>query len=106
MRKLMTERARGWFGMDRRVQARELGEEDFLSPALMEALAMQRLMPATEFKKWFSDFLPDLASGAVGDVLQAAARTHLAAAIDTVTGDYMGEHWLATFAALALTGTE
>jgi hypothetical protein len=31
-----------------------------------------------------------------------AARKHLDAALPHVTGDYMGEHWLATFAVLAL----
>ena len=31
-----------------------------------------------------------------------AAETHLAASLPHVTGDYMGEHWLATFALLAL----
>lgn len=31
-----------------------------------------------------------------------AARTHLAAGLPHVTGDYMGEHWLATFAVLAI----
>ena len=31
-----------------------------------------------------------------------AARTHLEAGLPYVTGDYMGEHWLATFAVLAL----
>lgn len=35
-------------------------------------------------------------------VLEAAAHTHLASALDHVAGDYMGEHWLATFATLAL----
>ncbi|CAG9256883.1 DUF2891 domain-containing protein [Paraburkholderia unamae] len=35
-------------------------------------------------------------------VLEAAAQTHLASALDHVAGDYMGEHWLATFATLAL----
>jgi hypothetical protein len=33
-----------------------------------------------------------------------AAETHLAAALPHVAGDYMGEHWLATFAVLALDG--
>jgi hypothetical protein len=33
-----------------------------------------------------------------------AASAHLAASLPYVAGDYMGEHWLATFAALALTG--
>jgi len=35
-------------------------------------------------------------------VLDAAANEHLAAGIAHVAGDYMGEHWLATFALLAL----
>ena len=33
----------------------------------------------------------------------AAAQKHLDASLPHVTGDYMGEHWLATFAVLALT---
>jgi hypothetical protein len=33
---------------------------------------------------------------------QDAAELHLSAALDHVAGDYMGEHWLATFAVLAL----
>jgi hypothetical protein len=147
MRALMTERAR----MVRQGSPGAglgTGGEDFLSPTLTEALAMQRLMPVAEFETWFADFLPDLAKripatllipasvsdrsdgriahldglnlsrawamrsiapavgGVVGKVLDAAAREHLAAAIDKVTGDYMGEHWLASFAALALTGTD
>jgi hypothetical protein len=35
-------------------------------------------------------------------VLEAAAEAHLASGIAHVAGDYMGEHWLATFALLAL----
>lgn len=34
---------------------------------------------------------------------QKAYQTHLDAALPHVSGDYMGEHWLATFAMLALT---
>lgn len=34
---------------------------------------------------------------------EEAYRTHLDAALPHVTGDYMGEHWLATFALLAMT---
>ena len=41
-----------------------------------------------------------------GDPRAAAARDaaddHLPAALPHVTGDYMGEHWLASFALLAL----
>ncbi len=36
-------------------------------------------------------------------VAQRAAAAHTAASLDHVAGDYAGEHWLATFAALALT---
>ena len=35
-------------------------------------------------------------------IAQQAAASHLAASLPHVAGDYMGEHWLATFAALAL----
>ena len=35
-------------------------------------------------------------------VVNAAARDHLDAALPHVAGDYMGEHWLASFALLAL----
>jgi hypothetical protein len=35
-------------------------------------------------------------------VAREAAQTHLAASLEHVTGDYMGEHWLASFALLAL----
>jgi hypothetical protein len=34
--------------------------------------------------------------------LQRLAKDHLAAALPHVEGDYMGEHWLASFALLAL----
>jgi DUF2891 family protein len=36
-------------------------------------------------------------------VMEDAARRHLAASLPHVSGDYMGEHWLASFALLALT---
>ena len=36
-------------------------------------------------------------------VAEDAARGHLAASLPHVAGDYMGEHWLASFALLALT---
>lgn len=35
-------------------------------------------------------------------ILEAAAQVHLQSALDHIAGDYMGEHWLATFALLAL----
>jgi len=39
----------------------------------------------------------------VRPVAEDSARTHLAASLPHVAGDYMGEHWLASFALLALT---
>ena len=36
------------------------------------------------------------------EVAEEAANEHLAAALPHVAGDYMGEHWLASFALLAL----
>jgi hypothetical protein len=35
-------------------------------------------------------------------VAEGAADTHLATALEHISGDYMGEHWLASFALLAL----
>jgi hypothetical protein len=37
-------------------------------------------------------------------VVVESAQRHLAASLPHVSGDYMGEHWLATYALLALTG--
>jgi hypothetical protein len=39
-------------------------------------------------------------------VAEAAAQAHMAASLSHVAGDYMGEHWLASFALLALTAGE
>jgi hypothetical protein len=36
----------------------------------------------------------------------AAGESHLAAGLPTIAGDYMGEHWLATYALLALLSAE
>ncbi|MBS0255408.1 MAG: DUF2891 domain-containing protein [Proteobacteria bacterium] len=38
----------------------------------------------------------------LGPVAESAAQDHLAASLGAVTGDYAGEHWLASFALLAL----
>ncbi len=43
-----------------------------------------------------------LADGEVCSAMLACADEHLVAALPHVTGDYMGEHWLASFALLAL----
>jgi hypothetical protein len=138
--------ARQWYLNDRDCQAWEPGGEDFLSPCLVEAECMRRVLPAEEFADWFTAFLPRLAQReprtlfhpvSVSDrsdgriahldglnlsrvwcwkslatalpatdprtrLMREAADQHIAASIGHVTGDYMGEHWLATFALLAL----
>ncbi|NQE64942.1 DUF2891 domain-containing protein [Caulobacter sp. RHG1] len=145
-RQLLLDRALVWYGQDASCPAWEPSGDDFLSPTLIEAEAMRRLMPRERFELWFPRFLPDLArkqpaalftparvsdrtdgqivkldglnlsrawcwrnlAGAMPDADPAkplainAALNHLAAAIPHVSGDYMGEHWLATFALLAL----
>ena len=136
------ERSLHWFGADRDCQAWEPGGDEFLSPALIEALCIARTHPAL-FPEWFERFLPRLARhdpatlftpAVVSDrsdgkiahldglnlsrawcwlglapllpsaerrIAEAAAHDHLAAALPHISGDYMGEHWLATFALLA-----
>jgi len=144
---LMQAQAKTWFGADHAAQAWEPDGDAFLSPVLMEALAMTSLLPTAEFRIWFKAFLPhakarkpaslftpatvsDRSDGKIahldglnlsrawafrrittklepGDdtaaVMRQAADEHLAAALPHIAGDYAGEHWLATFALLALT---
>ena len=146
LRKLLRQKGREWFSDDRDCQAWEPGGDDFLSPALMEAECMRRVLTAGDFSTWVDRFLPRLAerepatlfrpaivsdrtdgkiahldglnlsrawcwrsiSGAwpASDprhsIALQAADTHLEASLPYVAGDYMGEHWLATFALLAL----
>ena len=132
-----------YYGQDRDCQGWEPGGDEFLSPALTEALCMRRASPAF-FPEWFSRFLPRLAQrepqalfepayvsdradgkivhldgtnlsrawcwrGVAGalepplrEIALEAAEEHLDASLKHVAGDYMGEHWLATFALLAL----
>ncbi len=139
---LIDARARDWFGDDRGCQAWEPSGDDFLSPALTEALLMSRVLPPAEFAAWFAAFLPDLASGqpktlfrpahvsdrtdgkiahldglnlsrawcwrAIADAhsgtvpLEAVANDHLQTSLPHLDEDYMGAHWLPTFALLAL----
>ena len=143
---LIGERLRDWFGADRACQAWEPGGDEFLSPALCEALAMSRVLDAAAFADWFAGFLPDLhrrepatlftpaivsdrsdgkiahldglnlsrawcwrgiaaALGPEHPLAAAMAETatgHLATSLPHIADDYMGTHWLATFALLAL----
>ena len=143
---LIRQKGLAWFGQDRACQAWEPGGDEFLSPALCEALLMSRLLDGAGFGEWFHAFLPDLAGGkpatlfepaivsdrsdgkiahldglnlsrawcwrgiaaalGAGDpvepIAREAASRHIDASLPHVAGDYMGEHWLATFALLAL----
>ena len=143
---LITARARAWFDCDADCQAWEPSGDDFLSPTLMEAGLMRRVLTEAEFADWFGRFLPHLderrpaslfrpavvsdptdgkiahldgvnlsrawqmrgLASALGTddprrtVLEDAAEAHLSASLGAVEGDYMGEHWLASFALLAL----
>ena len=141
---LIRARAADYYGGDRACPGWEPGGDDFLSPALVEALLMRRALPERAFQAWFAGFLPDLAvgspaslftpafvsdrsdgkiahldgvnlsrawcwrglAGALDPALAGLARetadAHLDASLPYVAGDYMGEHWLATFALLAL----
>jgi hypothetical protein len=127
---LITERSMTYFARDTNAPiAWEPSGDDFLSPALVEADLMKRVLPRAAFLPWLAAFLPDwpLAPVSVSDrsdpklahldglnlsrawCLRAlgfdeAADAHAAAGLAHVaTGDYAGEHWLATFAVYLLT---
>jgi hypothetical protein len=143
---LCRDKALDWHLSDRDCQAWEPSQDEFLSPALMEAALMRRLLSPVEFHRWLGLFLPriagrepaalflpasvsDRSDGKIahldglnlsrawcwreiaaalpdddprGRITRDAADRHLDAALPHVTGDYMGEHWLASFALLAL----
>jgi hypothetical protein len=142
-------KARAWYLKDENYPAWEPDGTDFLSPGLVEAECMRRMLEPAEFVAWFDRFFPRLAKGekepatlfvpafvsdrtdgqithldglnlsrawcwrSIGKALpegdarralcEEAYTTHLDSALPHVTGDYMGEHWLATFALLAMT---
>ena len=143
---LVRDKARAWFANDADCQAWEPGGEDFVSPALIEAECMRRVLRAPEYAMWLRRFLPRLEHGEpaslfapvtvsdrtdgriahldglnlsrawcfrsiarsldAGDARRApvlsAADAHVRASLPHVATDYAGEHWLATFAVLAL----
>jgi hypothetical protein len=141
-------KARAWYGANVDCQAWEPSGDDFLSPSLMEAELMRRVLDAESFRAWFAAFLPgagegqpatlftparvsDRGDGKIAhldglnlsrawcwrgiasamdgaDPVRAraldAARRHLDASLLHLATDYAGEHWLASFALLALSG--
>lgn len=147
---LVEERARAYFGRDQRVPADwEPSGADFLSPSLVEADLMRRVLSREEFRAWFERFLPDASTSEPKSLFTLATVTdrtdpqlvhldglnlsrawcmrsiaaalptdspsraalisssarHAASALRNVaSGDYAGEHWLASFAVYLLTG--
>ena len=146
MAEALRQRARIWFGNDADCPAWEPDGEDFLSPALIEALCMSRALDPAEYSSWLRRFLPRLSAGepatlfrpvtvsdrtdpkfvhldgvnlsrawcwkilaerfdandARGAAALQSAAVHLEASLPHIGDDYVGSHWLATFAMLAL----
>ena len=144
-------KALAWYADDRDYPgAWEPSGADFLSPALIEADLMRRVLDTEAFAAWLDHFLPGLARREPASLFRAtrptdrsdgqivhldglnlsrawcfagiasalpatdprvaalreAGEAHLAAGLEGVeSDDYMGAHWLATFAAVALSGT-
>ena len=145
---LIEEISRSYYLADAKYPAwLEPSGEDFLSPALLEADLMRRVLPIAEFAEWFHKFLPGLEAGEpkslltpaivsdrtdgklvhldglnlsrawcmrsiasalsdddpAGLLLRTAAQLHAEDGLAHVTsGNYEGEHWLATFAVYML----
>ena len=71
--KLLEERALAYFGQDRDYPAAwEPNGSDFLSPALVEADLLARILPPDEFARWLAGFLPGLAAGEPAALFQPA----------------------------------
>jgi hypothetical protein len=149
LREVVATKAREWYLADCDAPAAwEPSGADFLSPALIEAALMRRVLEPHEFGIWLAGFLPhielgqpgalftpvtvsdrsdpylvhldglnlarawswrDIAAGLPGadprrPIAHDAATVHLQAGLTALeSGDYVGTHWLATFAVLALT---
>jgi Protein of unknown function (DUF2891) len=66
---------------------------------------MADVMPREDFAAGLTAFLPQAVGGEPATLFTPATvsdRTDGRSALGHVSGDYMGEHWLATFALLAL----
>ena len=143
--RVLADAARRWFVADADGRPFEPSGVDFLSPTLMEAECLRRLLPEADVRRlvrrascrgsprasrrrcstpaevsdrtdgqiahldglnlsraWCWRHLAEVAPAAVRPRLEAAAEQHLAAALPHLADHYMGEHWLASFAMLAL----
>ena len=143
---LLVERTTTYYVSDRDAPAAwEPSGEDFLSPTLVEADLVRRVLAPADFAAWLHAFLPrglppslttpaiasdrsdgklahldglnlsrawclraiaaSLPAGDAHTMFAAAAETHEVAGLAHVaTGDYMGEHWLASFATYLASG--
>ncbi|MFM8536019.1 MAG: DUF2891 domain-containing protein [Acidimicrobiia bacterium] len=73
LKELLIARSNDYFAKDTDYPAKlEPGGSDFLSPALMEADLMQRVMPPDQFTTWFRAFLPGIAKGEPKNLLEIA----------------------------------
>jgi len=141
---LLEQKARAWYGTDENYNGFEPSQDDFLSPSLMEAGCMSRLLDEGAYRAWFTRFLPqakkrqpaylftpavvsDRGDGKIAHLdglnlsrawcwklirscfpeeelpyVSDAIEQFIESALPHVTGDDMGEHWLASFALLAL----
>ncbi|MFL5236521.1 MAG: DUF2891 domain-containing protein [Rhizomicrobium sp.] len=143
---LCADKAFEWYYADVNAGFGEPSQSDFLSPCLVEAALMARVLPGNRFADWFANFLPDAvrrqpktlfepatvtdrSDGHIAHLdglglskawcwrliaaalenkhalcphIDAAVGTLIESALPHVTGNYMGEHWLASFALLAL----
>lgn len=146
LRNAIVDAAGRWYARDAGCQAWEPSQDDFLSPALVEAELMRRALPHDTFAGWLALFLPNLGLGEPATLFTpatvadrtdgkiahldglnfsrawcwrgiasslgradplrprvlAAADVHLEASLPHIGDDYAGEHWLATFALLAM----
>ncbi|HEV3410486.1 MAG TPA: DUF2891 domain-containing protein [Chthoniobacterales bacterium] len=70
---LLTDKAKKFYSGDKNCPlSYEPGGEDFLSPCLAEADVMRRVLPAAEFAKWLTHFLPQLPNKSSADWLPVA----------------------------------
>lgn len=148
LKELVIHKGKAYFLADSNCPAYwEPGIEDFLSPCLMKAELMSKILPREDFVKWFDRFMPGLGYGDQNmliypaeapdradekgvhldglnlsrawcmlqiaksldkdhpdrNILFNAAHRHLQTTLPHVaSGEYVGEHWLASFAIYAL----